>query len=278
MAETGIATSTADTASTQSPAGDSNAAAWCDPRSVRLYRKADGLAPAEIVILEHHGRELLGARLLDIGVGTGRTTPQLRDRCLAYVGIDYAAPMLERARERYPDADLQVADARDLSRFADGSFGAVVFSFNGIDYVPHDDRLRILAEVRRVLRAGGLFVFSTHNRDVAVPPAASLANLHFSRNPIRLAYNSYVYLAGIANARHTRRHERREAEYALINDPGLYFRLVTYYISRVAQAEQLTRAGFVSPRAFDTSGRELPIDGPPVGDFMIHYVTRRAGQ
>lgn len=259
-------------------AGDSNATAWADRRAVHIYRKADGLFPAEIAVLDGLAPELLGVRLLDIGVGTGRTTPHLAARCRDYVGVDYAAPMLARAAERYPAAKLVLADARDLSCFEDASFGAVVFSYNGIDYVSHADRLRILAEVRRVLRQGGLFVFSTHNRDVAVPQASSLANLHFSRNPARLAYNSYVYLSGIANARRSRGLERREDAYALINDPGLHFRLVTYYIARQAQAAQLVEAGFTPPRAYDLQGQALPLDGPPTQDFMIHYVTRKAGQ
>ena len=47
------------------------------------------------------------------------------------------------------------ADARNLSRFGDGKFALVLFSFNGIDGVGRADRYRILREFHRVVRPGG---------------------------------------------------------------------------------------------------------------------------
>lgn len=252
-----------------------NAEAWDNPKAAHIYRKADGLLPAECAILDAHAAEVAQARLLDLGVGTGRTTPHLMARCRAYVGIDYAAAMLERAAARFPAAELYQADARYLGPWEDGSFDVAVFSYNGMDYVGHDDRLQVLQEVHRVLRPGGLFLFSTHNRDVDVPAAWSLRNLHLSANPARTAYNSYLYVSGIANSRRAKPLERSEDEYALTNDPGLHYRLVTYYISRPAQLAQLERAGFDSVSAFGLDGAALPIDGPPVADFMIHYSARK---
>jgi SAM-dependent methyltransferase len=57
-----------------------------------------------------------------------------------------------------------VADASDLTSFQDGAFDAVVFAFNGIDYVlPDQSRLQSLAHIYRVLKDDGCFVFSSHN-------------------------------------------------------------------------------------------------------------------
>ncbi len=257
-------------------AGRANAQAWAEPVAAHLYRKAVGLLPPEQAILDLHAAEIAGTSVLDLGVGTGRTTPHLKARCKSYIGVDYASAMLEAAARRHPDAELYQADARNLAQWDDGSFGFVLFSYNGIDYVGHDDRLRILAEVNRVLRPGGLFVFSTHNRDVEVPVAWSPRNLHWSNNPARLAYNGYLYLVGIAHARKVRGLERAEDEYALTNDPGLRYKLVTYYITRPAQRAQLGRAGFSDVAAYAMDARPLAIDGPPVEDFMIHYAARKA--
>ena len=57
--------------------------------------------------------------------------------------------------------------------FADASFDAVVISFNGIDCVfPEERRWQCLRECGRVLRAGGVFIFSSHNpRSIFLRPA-----------------------------------------------------------------------------------------------------------
>lgn len=106
-----------------------------------------------------------GRRILDIGVGTGRTTELLTLLSDQYVGIDYAPRRVEMCRARFPAMDFRVGDVRDLSEFADESFEFVFFSLNGIDYVNHDERISALSEIHRVLVPGGIFGFSTLNKD-----------------------------------------------------------------------------------------------------------------
>src|ERR1019366_8247253 len=77
--------------------------------------------------------------------------------------------MLDLSRSRVGESErcrFEIGDARDLSRFGDGEFDVVLFSFNGMDYISHEDRLRVLAPVRRVLRPGGTFFFSAHSLNV----------------------------------------------------------------------------------------------------------------
>nr|WP_314142865.1 class I SAM-dependent methyltransferase [uncultured Rhodococcus sp.] len=106
-----------------------------------------------------------GKPVLDVGVGSGRTTALLRLLSDRYVAIDYAPNMIEGFRRNFPDLPAHVADARDLADFTDGEFGLVVFSNNGIDTVTHDERVRVLAEFHRVLGESGTLVFSTLNRN-----------------------------------------------------------------------------------------------------------------
>lgn len=140
---------------------------------VEDYVQMEGLTPTEDELFERHVPA--GARILDLGVGAGRTTPWLHQRGSSYVGIDYAPAMVDAAQKLHPDADLRVGDAADLSDFADGAFDVVVFSYNGIDYLADEARHRALDEIRRVLVPGGTYVFSTHNpRAIVVPiPATS---------------------------------------------------------------------------------------------------------
>jgi len=83
--------------------------------------------------------------ILDLGVGSGRTTPCLSAIAARYVGVDYAQEMIALCQEKFPRLEFLVADASNLSVFAESTFDAVVMAFNGMDYViPDEARLRSL--------------------------------------------------------------------------------------------------------------------------------------
>ena len=121
-----------------------------------------------------------GSRILDLGVGGGRTTPYLAKRASRYVGVDYAASMVQACRTKFPELEFAVADAANLSAFSDASFDVVVFAFNGIDYVlPEQSRRLCFGHIHRVLRAGGVVIFSSHNA------RAVLTRPHWNRERLR---------------------------------------------------------------------------------------------
>ena len=118
---------------------------------------------AELIYKQIKGH-LTGNTVLDLGCGTGRTTAYLSRLDNKIVGIDYSESMIKAAHERLPMLDFKVADARTLP-FGNGDFDVVFFSFNGLDYLyPKSDRIQAIAEIGRVLKPDGLFVFSSHNR------------------------------------------------------------------------------------------------------------------
>lgn len=156
--------------------GDHNAALFESAALVDSYHPLSGLHPSERALAD---RWLPSAgRMLDLGVGSGRTYPELRARSCDYVGVDYSPAMIEAARANFPDGRFVVADAADLSLFESASFDSVVFSYNGLDYLyPERRRERALAEIRRVLRPGGVLVLSGHNARAVVrrPPAGAIS-------------------------------------------------------------------------------------------------------
>ena len=95
--------------------------------------------------------------VLDLGCGTGLCGPLFRPLAGQLVGVDLSAAMLDVARQRAVYDDLQQADIVDhLARSAqqhDLVLSADVFIYLG-DLAP------VFAGVQRVLRPGGLFVFS----------------------------------------------------------------------------------------------------------------------
>jgi demethylmenaquinone methyltransferase/2-methoxy-6-polyprenyl-1,4-benzoquinol methylase len=103
-----------------------------------------------------------GERVLEIGCGTGNELLDLASLVGPtgqVCGIDVSSGMLEVSRrklEKHPPTgpvELREGDARKLP-FPDASFDAVYCSFT-LELFSDDDIPRVLAEVRRVLRAGG---------------------------------------------------------------------------------------------------------------------------
>jgi SAM-dependent methyltransferase len=136
---------------------------------VSHYAAATELQPAERELFDKHLRPNIS--ILDIGVGGGRTTAYLAELSHHYVGIDYSEEMVQACRSRYPSQRFDLCDASDLTIFADKKFDAVIFSFNGIDYLGPDARSRCFSEVARVLADDGKFIFSSHNaRRLVVAP------------------------------------------------------------------------------------------------------------
>jgi len=145
-----------------------------DTATVAHYESLGELQPPEAHLFESYVAH--GLRILDIGVGGGRTTPWLSSRASHYVGVDYAPEMVEACRRRFDGLDFRVMDAADLSAFADRSFDVVVFSFNGIGHLyPDAARRACLREIHRVLAEDGVFLFSVHNARTLLPHLAKSA-------------------------------------------------------------------------------------------------------
>jgi SAM-dependent methyltransferase len=106
-----------------------------------------------------------GGNLLDAGCGTGRVSLLLSPHFRPIDAFDIAPKAVARARRESERVNagvrFHVADATKLP-FADASYDNVVFAYNGIEGIASDAlRERALGELRRVLKPGGRFVFST---------------------------------------------------------------------------------------------------------------------
>jgi SAM-dependent methyltransferase len=241
---------------------------------VDYYATTNDLIPAERVLLERLRPEIEGKLVLDIGIGTGRTTTHLAAIAGHYIGFDYSPEMVQRARELHPKLEILECDARDLSRFGAGRFDFILFSFNGIDSVSHADRQVILAQVFAALRPGAPFMFSAHNLASRRTTAYSLKNLHWTAHPLRLLGNLRYYLKGVLNHLRARRREIRTPDYALLTERAAHYQYLNYYVSKALQVEQLERAGFTNVEMFTESGRATGVQDDD-RDRWIYYLARK---
>jgi len=101
-----------------------------------------------------------GARVADLGCGSGVFTELLRRKGYQSVGLDLSPKLVALGRRKYPGLELVEGDAENLP-FENASFDGVLLS--GLVHHFPDPR-RLAAEVRRVLKAGGQFVAFDPNR------------------------------------------------------------------------------------------------------------------
>jgi len=246
------------------------------PEMAEYYGMDTSLWKSEEAILLLLQDEIKDRPLLEIGVGAGRTTPYLKAISDDYIGIDYSLNMIKLCRQRNPDAMLAVADARHMTLFNDELFTAVFWCFNGIDDVDAGDRMLILNEVRRVLSADGIFVFSSHNLDCKSAPPFSLKRFIFGFNRIKRADNAKRLRSQLRSLLACIKKALFGKEHAIIHeyegDTGMV--LPTYYIGKPEQIRQLLNAGFADVRAFGMDGHEIHQDRSAV-DLWVYYVARK---
>jgi SAM-dependent methyltransferase len=246
-----------------------------------LYRRAElvneyvkvELHPPEAVALVRYHEDIQDRRVLDLGCGAGRLANYLRPLTPHYVGVDRSEHMLAYCQSHFPTLDFQQADMRQLP-FGDGAFDAVFAVFNLFDAVSHEERLHVLAEVRRVLRPGGLLVFSAHNRNWK--NAGTGPRLQFRRSPLSQLRSLVEFWRSRANHRRILPMQRNEPDYALMNDEGHEFAVLHYYIARDAQARQLADAQFHLLECLDESGQTLHDGDDDSACTSIHYIARRS--
>lgn len=148
------------------------------------------------VLSDRFGDRLGRMRLLDLGSSTGIIGSLLADRLGEVVGLDIDAPAIERAQNLAKDnLRFRVGDAMSLDA-GDGTFDIVVCA-HVYEHVP--DAQKMMNEIHRVLKPGGVCYFAAANRLMWMEPHYQLPLL--SVIPRRLAH-FYIRAAGKADHYH----------------------------------------------------------------------------
>lgn len=276
---------------------------FAEPDVVREYASFEFLLPAERTIREIVGPHLEAARMLDLGVGGGRTTVHFAPLVAHYVGIDSSREMIAACRRRFDD-DLpdvrpffEVGDARDLDGLEPESFDFVLFSFQGLDSVlPFSARRAALCAIYRVLAPGGTLAFSSDNLQYLRATLALHRVLRYleprqvgsSREFLRRVLSMRRNLTWLVRSRRLNRtilksvvrhgtfvYLRRPYELSSrgYGQPSGFIEIDGYAIEPSEQRRQLASLGFSDCRMFTYDGEEAePETGAFDGSPSVYYL------
>jgi len=129
------------------------------------YDRVYALAGAESrARMERVLRELPAppARVLDLGVGTGRELPALLDAGYSPTGVDASEEMIARCARRSRPVPLVLADFWQRLPFEDACFDAAVALHGTLAHPPDATAVaRLAGEIARLVRPGGVWVSET---------------------------------------------------------------------------------------------------------------------
>ena len=152
---------------------------WSD--DVRWVRTLKNLVPGRLKWFDRQ-IDWQGKAVLDLGCAGGFMAEALAERGADVTGIDPAADAVDAARVHARATGLRIGYDVGVSEalpYDDSSFDAVVC----VDVLEHvADLNKVLSEVARTLRPGGLFLFDTINRN----PLARLATITIAEDILRL--------------------------------------------------------------------------------------------
>ena len=168
----------------------------------RYERTAAQLAPVAGVVVERAGPRP-GERVLDLGTGTGNAALLAAARHATVVGVDPAARLLEVARARAADADLEAGFALGEGAAIPVDAGTidVVVSVFGVIFAP--DAAAAAAELARVVTPHGRIVLSAWlpggavGEVVRMARQATMAALDAPPGPPPFAWHDQETLSGL---------------------------------------------------------------------------------
>ncbi|MFN2307702.1 MAG: bifunctional 2-polyprenyl-6-hydroxyphenol methylase/3-demethylubiquinol 3-O-methyltransferase UbiG [Paracoccaceae bacterium] len=152
---------------------------WSD--EVRWIRTLKNLVPGRLSWFDRH-TDWQGRDVLDLGCAGGFMAEALAKRGAQVTGIDPAADAIAAARAHARSSGLHIGydvGVGESLPYDTARFDAVVC----VDVLEHvTDLDKVLSEVARTLRPGGVFLFDTINRN----PLARLATITIAEDVLRL--------------------------------------------------------------------------------------------
>ncbi|XAS77952.1 class I SAM-dependent methyltransferase [Dermatophilaceae bacterium Sec6.4] len=269
---------------TASRVEDENSPVWA--RVVQDYAELSSWTdPGEMIVISDLADTVRGHRILDVGVGAGRSAWFLRLLSQDYLGIDYTPEMVQVARRMRPAVHFEVMDARHLVDIADGTCALVIFTHAGLDSLDHQGRAEALSEFRRVLAPDGVLVYSTLNRagefyrcgpGPVAPPGQRVGPYSTARFAARAALRPRSHVRGFVNVRRNQSRFADHGDWAVDTMPTHDWSLLVHYVTTGRATAEVEEAGLEVTRLVSREGEDLPMESSDSSTAWFHVVARKA--
>jgi SAM-dependent methyltransferase len=130
---------------------------------VRIYGELEH-KPLDRQLLDRFAERLqVMGPACDLGCGPGHLARYLYERGVQIQGIDLSLAMVESARRLNPGIEFTQGDMCSLE-IEDGALGGIV-AFYSVIHIPRPEVVKVLVEMKRVLRPGGQLLLAFHVGD-----------------------------------------------------------------------------------------------------------------
>lgn len=126
------------------------------------FRDELGKKPFDRKMLDWLAEKVGGLGVIcDMGCGPGQVARYLHDRGVKACGVDLSPAMVQQAQSLNPAINFQQGDMLALTDVADNSYGGIA-AFYSIVHIPRRQVVRVLLELKRVLRPRGVLLLTFH--------------------------------------------------------------------------------------------------------------------
>ncbi len=131
------------------------------------WDKINSNLPAEMLEyleeeVSYYKKNIPAGRILDVGCGEGRILSRLDNHITHGHGIDINETSVQLCKENLPKNKYKVGSITETG-YPDSYFDCIVLSFNLLGNLDNDKDLAI-REIRRILKPGGMVLFSTYSQ------------------------------------------------------------------------------------------------------------------
>ena len=210
--------------------------------------------------------------ILDLGCGPGLYCELLSEHGHRVTGVDFSKRSIAYAREHAAKKGLMIDYLREnyLDLAFENRFDLVIMIFCDLDVLVPGDRTRLLNNIYRALKPGGLFIFDTLNEKA--PVAMKIPGKSWEAADGGF-WKDGPYLA-LSETFHYPEEQVILQQHSVFTEPDQLpvYRFWTHYYRREILASILEKEGFTVE-----STREdlLPDDGSGTQDMVTFYVTRK---